>query len=85
MIQLELTPDGGIAMLHSDDVDLREFGKPQIKRASHVEPCGDGWGVWSAKTGKLLDVFPTRKEALEWESHYYSPTGEGWAELKEVA
>lgn len=80
---LQITAVGGVSMLHSDDVDLREFGKPTIKRASHVEPAEDGtWFVASAATGEvIMEGFATRKEALAFEKEYYSPSGKGWAEL----
>lgn len=83
MIALEITSEGSIQMLHSDDVDLREFGPIEVTRASHVEFSNEHgeWLVTSAKTGLILNAFDTRKEALEWESKYYSPSGKGWAEL----
>ena len=88
-IQIELTKEGGIRMLHSDEVDLDEFGEVQVERASHVEfssgkgRCpGRGWYVQSAKTKEYLAAgFKTRQEALAWEKQHYSPTGAGWAEL----
>jgi hypothetical protein len=56
-ISLEITKSGGIQMLHSDEVDLSQFGEVEMKRASHVEwSAGEpgiprGWYVRSAKTG----------------------------------
>lgn len=88
-IKLQITSAGGIAMLHDDAIDLREFGKPEISRASHVEPDSSGlWYVQSAKTGEIIKSgFDTRAEALAFEKEYYSPGGQGWAELnnKETA
>lgn len=83
MIELEITAQGGIQMLHSDLVDLRDFGRIEVTRASHVEFSDDfqQWGVWSAKTGELLGLFVSREAALEWEKSFYSPSGKGWAEL----
>lgn len=86
MISLQITPQGGIQMLQDDAVPLTEFGKVEVERASHVEFCNEeqGWYVESAKTGKrLASGFKTRGEAITWEKKYYSPTGEGWAELTE--
>lgn len=82
-IKLEITTEGGLAMLHDDDFNMKEFGQVQMKRASHVEPAEDGtWFVQSAKTLKMLkEGFETRKEALDWEKKYYSPDGQGWNEL----
>jgi len=83
-IQLELTAQGGIQMLHDDAVDLSEFGKIEVKRASHVEfnNATGYWYVQSAKTGKMLkEDCTSRAAALEWEKEYYSPGGPGWEEL----
>lgn len=83
-IKLEITSKGGIQMLHDDAVDLSEFGKVKVKRASHVEYSNtkQRWYVQSAKTRKMLrDDFNTRAEALAWEKQYYSPDGKGWNEL----
>lgn len=82
-IKLEIT-DNAIQMLHSDALDFSEFGEVTIQRASNVEFSNEAkaWEVSSAKTGKLLKGgFHTRDEALKWEKEYYSPDGEGWAEL----
>ena len=83
-IELEITRTGGIRMLHDDLIDLREFGKVKVVRASHVEfdnKRGD-WTVKSAKKGRrLLHRAQTRTEALAWEKKHYSPTGKGWREL----
>lgn len=90
MISLQITAEGGIAMLHDDALDLCEFGEVEVTRASNVEfnnKSGNGivaqaWYVESCKTGTILkDGFLTRAEALAWEKAYYSPSGKGWAEL----
>lgn len=83
-IDIQITPEGGIRMLHSDDIDLSEFGPIEVTRASDVEfnNSWKHWEVFSHKTGDLLaSGFPTRAEALDWEREYYSPGGDGWAEL----
>ena len=83
-IKLELTAQGGIRMLHDDAVDLSEFGKVEVCRASHVEfnNATGFWYVQSAKTGKMLkEDFTSRADALAWEKKYYSPDGPGWEEL----
>ena len=85
-IKLEITAQGGIQMLHDDNVNLAEFGKVEVKRASHVEYNNEvgEWYVASAKTGIILrDDFKTRQEALAWEKEYFSPGGVGWKELVE--
>jgi hypothetical protein len=83
-IKLEITSVGGIQMLHDDDVNLAEFGKIEVTRASNVEFNNDkgAWYVQSAKTLIVLkDDFATRQEALAWEKVHYSPGGLGWNEL----
>lgn len=86
-ITLQITPEGGIAMLHDDAVDLSQFGEIEVSRASHVEFSNllQLWVVISAKTMKVLHKAPTRALALAWEKKYYSPSGPGWKELQEVA
>ncbi len=84
MISLQITPEGGIAMLQDDAVDLREYGEITVTRASHVEFSNalQKWIVVSATTLAVLrDDFQTRAEALAWEKEYYAPSGKGWAEL----
>lgn len=84
MFQLQITPEGGVQMLHDDAVDLKDLGPINMTRASHVEfdNANQWWFVQSAKTLKILaDGFKTREEALNWEKNYYSPTGDGWSEL----
>ena len=83
-IKLEITAKGGIQMLHDDAVNLAEFGRVEVKRASHVEYNNEvgEWYVASARTGIILkDDFKTRAEALAWEKEYFSPGGAGWSEL----
>lgn len=87
-VELQITAQGGIQMLHSDAVNLADFGPGvEIRRASHVEPYTTGsgqvrWMVVSAKTDRLLQPgFETREAALTWEKSHYSPTGPGWSEL----
>ncbi len=89
-MEIQLTPDGGIAMLQDDSIDLYPFGLLEVSRASNVEfnnNSGNGivaqaWFVESAKTGKILkDGFLTRADALAWEKSHYSPSGAGWTEL----
>jgi hypothetical protein len=83
-IPIEITKTGGIRMLWDDRFDIRAFGKPKVKRVSHIEfnnTTGD-WVVKSAKTGKQLHKgFVTREAALDWEHKYYSPKGKGWKEI----
>ena len=83
-IQLEITSTGGVRMLHDDAIDLSEFGKVNVKRASHVEYADDpaGWYVQSAETLIVVKSgMKTRAEALAWEKQHYAPSGAGWTEL----
>ena len=80
---LEVTPDGNIRCLYTDEIDLPQLGRLQVSRASHVEFDNHlrKWTVTSAKTGRRLHSSMTREQALEWERQYYSPNGAGWKEL----
>ena len=83
-IRLEITADACVRMLHDDAIDLSQFGKVKVKRASHVEFSNrtGKWYVQSAKTKRMLRAdFATREAALAWEKMYYSPKGKGWKEL----
>jgi hypothetical protein len=66
-MDLMVLPDGTIRAVYAEDIDFREFGKPLITRASHVEP--DGQGRWIADLtpvgGPVLGPFDLRSEALE--------------------
>ena len=83
-MQILITKNGGIQMLHDDLIQLEQFGKVTTTRASNVEYDNDKqqWYVQSAKTLTILQYFNTRSEALAWEKDYYSPDGEGWSELQ---
>ena len=65
-MQLVITPNGTVRCIHSDVIPLKALGRPQIERASHVEPTPDG--DWTADLspvhGPLLGPFSTRGEAL---------------------
>ena len=83
-INLQLTDDGSLEMLHDDSFDTSYFGIPKIKRASHVEFDNEKskWKVTSAKTKKILkENFNTRQEAINWEKEYYSPGTKGFEEI----
>lgn len=80
---LEVTTDGNIRCLYTDEIDLPQLGRLQVSRASHVEFDNylRRWTVTSVKTGKRLHLAQTREQALDWERQYYSPGGRGWDEL----
>jgi len=59
--------DGSVRFIYSDELcDLLREGEAEIKRASHVEPCGAMWTAdMSPSCGPLLGPFRTRGEALQ--------------------
>lgn len=66
-MELVVGCDGGVRCIYDEALDLRQIGKLQITRASHVEP--DAEGFWWADTGPVdgpvLGPFRSRTEALE--------------------
>ena len=64
---LDFLPDGTMNTIYTENIDLNEIGKLDIKRASHVEPNSDG--QWTADmspiSGPVLGPFETRTQALE--------------------
>ena len=66
-MQIVIKPTGVFIGIYSDSFDYGEFGKPQIKRVSHVEP--DESGRWTADMtpvdGPVLGPFDKRSEALD--------------------
>ena len=66
--EMELVVDagGGVRCVYGEELDLRELGKLQITRASHVEPDRDGF--WCADMGPVdgpvLGPYGSRTEAL---------------------
>lgn len=83
-MKIQIGNDGSLAMLHDDAVDLSEFGRVEIQRASHVE-FNNRASCWIVRSAKTMNVFTsgfkTRADALAWEKTYYSPGGAGWNEL----
>ena len=70
--EMELVVDAGgdVRCIYGEELDLRELGKLQITRASHVEPDRDGfwWADMGPVDGPVLGPFRNRTEALgaEW-------------------
>jgi hypothetical protein len=66
--ELELVVDaaGGVRCIYDEMLDLRQLGRLQITRASHVEPDKDGswWADMGPVKGPALGPFGTRREAL---------------------
>ena len=64
--ELIVEADGRLRCLYDERLDLFAFGRPSIRRGSHVEPTLDG--QWMADlapaSGPLLGPFRSRSEAL---------------------
>jgi len=64
-MELVVAEDGVARCIYDEGITLRELGKLQITRASHVEPDADGW--WWADMGPVdgpvLGPFKSRSEA----------------------
>ena len=66
-MQIVIKPTGVFISIYDDALDYGEFGKPQIRRASHVEPTTDGQWIadMSPINGPILGPFDKRSEALD--------------------
>jgi hypothetical protein len=66
--EMELVVDAGgdVRCIYDEALDLREIGKSQITRASHVEPHLDGfwWADMGPVAGPVLGPYGSRSEAL---------------------
>ena len=66
--EMELVVDAGgdVRCVYGEELDLREFGKLQITRASHVEPDAEGywWADMGPVGGPVLGPFAERSAAL---------------------
>jgi hypothetical protein len=65
-MELVVGVDGVARCIYDETLDLRELGKLQISRASHVEPDRDGfwWADMGPSGGPVLGPFRSRSEAL---------------------
>ena len=66
-MELVVNTGGGVRCVYGEELDLRELGKLQITRASHVEPDRDGfwWADMGPVDGPVLGRFSNRAEALQ--------------------
>ena len=66
-MQLIVLPGGAVRCLYDESIDFAALGPAQIKRASHVEPIGDGtwYADLSPVIGPVLGPFERRSAALE--------------------
>jgi len=76
--KMELVVDAGgdVRCIYGEELDLRELGKLQITRASHVEPDRDGfwWADMGPVEGPVLGPFRSRTEALKAEREWLEAT-----------
>ena len=65
-MELVVGCDGGVKCIYDEALELREIGKLQIKRASHVEPDAEGfwWADMGPVDGPVVGPFMSRSEAL---------------------
>ena len=72
--EMELVVDAGgdVRCIYDETLDLREIGKLQITRASHVEPDAEGnwWAHMGPSGGPVLGPFRCRTEALKAEREW---------------
>jgi hypothetical protein len=75
-MELVVSRDGGVKCIYDEALDLREFGKLQITRASHVEPDAEGywWADMGPSGGPVLGPYGSRTEALEAERAWLAAT-----------
>ena len=65
-MELVVGAGGEVRCIYDEALDLREIGKLQITRASHVEPdrAGFWWADMGPSGGPVLGPFKNRTEAL---------------------
>jgi hypothetical protein len=67
-IEFSFDDDGTVRAIYDDSLhSLLQKGEVKIKRASHVEPCGDKWMVDLSPIGgpRLKRLYELRDEALQ--------------------
>jgi hypothetical protein len=72
--EMELVVDAGgdVRCIYDETLDLREIGRLQITRASHVEPDAEGywWADMGPVEGPALGPYASRSEALRAERRW---------------
>ena len=71
-MELVVGVDGVARCIYDEALDLREMGRLQITRASHVEPDAEGywWADMGPVDGPVLGPFKSRTEALQAERRW---------------
>jgi hypothetical protein len=66
-MQLVIDPHGQVRCLYGELIDLTTLGAVTIRRASHVEPDGEGcwWADLGPVAGPTLGPYGRRTEALK--------------------
>ncbi len=66
-MELVVNAGGLVKCIYGEELDLRELGKLEITRASHVEPDNEGywWADMGPSGGPVLGPYGSRSEALE--------------------
>ncbi|CAN5862836.1 hypothetical protein BH23PLA1_BH23PLA1_30080 [soil metagenome] len=81
-MELVVTSAGQVRAIYGEGLDLRALGRPEIRRACHVEPTESG--RWTADLtpvgGPVLGPFDHRSQALDAEiawlnNHWLTPPG----------
>jgi hypothetical protein len=69
-MRLRIDPDGGVVCVYGEAIDLAALGTLAIRRASHVEPDGEGrwWADLGPAGGPRLGPYPLRSRALQVEA-----------------
>lgn len=71
-MQIIIKPGGVFIGIYSDSFEYKNFGNPEIRRASHVEP--NELGQWTADLspvdGPVLGPFEKRSDAIDAELNY---------------
>jgi hypothetical protein len=82
--EMELVVDAGgdVRCVYGEELDLREIGKLQITRASHVEPDAEGywWADMGPVGGPFLGPFQNRRRWGRSGSGWWRDAS-GWSEL----
>jgi hypothetical protein len=65
-MELVVDASGDVRCIYDEALELRELGKLQITRASHVEPDAEGywWADMGPVDGPVLGPYCSRSEAL---------------------
>lgn len=63
-MELVVSPSGTVTAIYDELLDLEAIGRPQIVRASHVEPDADGRWFAAIVGGPTLGPFERRSAAI---------------------